>query len=183
MATCSRRVFVASSLAMAGMLVFEKGALAEGLVDFSQFTTEQLFEIQAQLDGELVQRGAYARATLGAGTYTVGVDIPAGAWSYTPTVGMYGSSDYTQELSDAFGAMGEEFSDIGNLYGAMFSMPYAGDLRLYASKEDYDKGRYEWKESYTLENGMPIKLDLVDGMVMTTDCSQATLEPFRIAWE
>ncbi|MBR3239189.1 MAG: hypothetical protein IKF99_12200 [Oscillospiraceae bacterium] len=63
-------------------LVCIPSALAKGPIDFSGYTLEELLEIKADLTEEIASRPGGEKMVLGAGKYTVDVDIPAGIYTF-----------------------------------------------------------------------------------------------------
>ena len=72
-------------------------------LDLSEYTDEEIVELLSLVNQEIVDRHIEKTATLPEGTYTIGVDIPAGKYIYTPinTDGWWGNitlyNDDTQE--------------------------------------------------------------------------------------
>ena len=66
-------------LALFLLLIFVSAEAAE--FDFSSMTNDELIALRLSVFQELMDRGAVKSATVPAGTYTVGVDIPAGDYS------------------------------------------------------------------------------------------------------
>ena len=52
-------------------------------IDLSQLSDEEIISLMDQVNNEIVKRGIEKTAKLSKGTYIVGVDIPAGKYTYT----------------------------------------------------------------------------------------------------
>lgn len=57
-------------------------ALAEGSIDFSSYTLEELLEIRAELVEEISKRPGGEQMVLGAGQYVIGEGLPAGIYTF-----------------------------------------------------------------------------------------------------
>ena len=57
-------------------------AAAEGIIDFSGYSLEELLEIRNELSEEIAKRPGGEKTVLGAGKYTIGVDIPDGLYTF-----------------------------------------------------------------------------------------------------
>ena len=57
-------------------------ALAEGAIDFSGYSLEELLEIKADLADEIAGRPGGEKMVLGSGQYKIGEDLPAGVYSF-----------------------------------------------------------------------------------------------------
>ena len=55
--------------------------LAEGTIDFSGYSLEELLEIKADLSSEIARRPGGEKMVLGSGQYTVGEDLPSGVYT------------------------------------------------------------------------------------------------------
>ena len=62
------------------MLVISSFAIAEGIIDVSQYTLDELILIRAAVEQEISNRVSTATAMLMPGKYTTGVDIAAGSY-------------------------------------------------------------------------------------------------------
>ena len=76
-------------------------------VDLSSFTDDEIVELLDQVNSELVSRGIEKSATLQAGKYTVGKDLPAGAYIITCETdanhhGIVWASDPTDDLDNQY---------------------------------------------------------------------------------
>ena len=59
-------------------------ALAESFgIDLSKLTNDELLALEMDIDAEKIDRKMVKSARLGAGSYTVGIDIPAGSYTIT----------------------------------------------------------------------------------------------------
>ena len=57
-------------------------ASAEGTIDFSGYTLEELLTIREELSDEIAKRPGGEKTTLGAGQYAIGTDIPEGLYTF-----------------------------------------------------------------------------------------------------
>ena len=56
--------------------------LADGSIDFSGYTLEELLEIRSNLADEIASRPGGEKMVLGSGQYKIGEDLPAGVYSF-----------------------------------------------------------------------------------------------------
>ena len=56
-------------------------ALAEGTIDFSSYSLEELLEIRSDLADEIASRPGGEKMVLGSGQYKIGEDLPAGVYT------------------------------------------------------------------------------------------------------
>ena len=68
--------------------------LAEGSIDFSGYSLEELLEIRSNLADEIASRPGGEKMVLGSGQYKIGEDLPAGV--YTFKFVQNGDSDVTR---------------------------------------------------------------------------------------
>lgn len=57
-------------------------SLAEGVIDFTGYSLEELLEIREQLAEEIAKRPGGEKMSLGAGQYKIGEDLPAGIYTF-----------------------------------------------------------------------------------------------------
>jgi len=57
-------------------------AMAEGTIDFSGYSLEELLEIRADLADEIASRPGGEKMVLGSGQYKIGEDLPAGVYTF-----------------------------------------------------------------------------------------------------
>lgn len=57
-------------------------ALAEGTIDFSSYSLEELLEIRSDLADEIASRPGGEKMVLGSGQYKIGEDLPAGVYTF-----------------------------------------------------------------------------------------------------
>ena len=57
-------------------------AMAEGTIDFSGYSLEELLEIRSDLADEIASRPGGEKMTLGSGQYKIGEDLPAGVYTF-----------------------------------------------------------------------------------------------------
>ncbi len=74
---------VIALLAAAALLMICMGVgMAEGTIDFSSYSLEELLEIRTDLLDEIAKRPGGEKMVLGAGQYKIGEDLPAGVYSF-----------------------------------------------------------------------------------------------------
>ena len=64
------------------VLILASASIAEGLIDFSRYTLEELIQIKSDLTEEITKRPGGQKMTLGSGQYRIGEDIPAGVYTF-----------------------------------------------------------------------------------------------------
>ena len=69
-------------IAVLTLLAVCAAALAEGSIDFTGYTLEELLEIKAELAAEIAQRPGGEKLVLGAGQYKAGEDLAAGVYTF-----------------------------------------------------------------------------------------------------
>ena len=57
-------------------------AIAEGAIDFSGYSLEELLEIRSDLADEIASRPGGEKMVLGSGQYKIGEDLPAGVYTF-----------------------------------------------------------------------------------------------------
>lgn len=117
------------SLVLILMLAFPMLVLAE--IDLASLSSDELIELQTQIQGELMNRGDIKSANIPAGEYTIGVDIPAGVYSVTsPSYGMIVVNDfdlsYFVTIEDPVGKLELNDGDAFSVGGPIVLTTYTG---------------------------------------------------------
>ena len=104
-----------------------------GTLNLDAFTDEEILDLLMRIQGELVDRGLHGKiATIPVGTYTAGVDLPAGKYTYE-------SADY--DINDT--ALAFEYGDLvvrdaqGNKI-ASYDVPNYGSVTYYLTLNEGD---------------------------------------------
>lgn len=118
------------------------GAVAEELIDISQYSDEEIISLVAQFQTELVNRGIEKTASLNAGKYIGGKDIPAGTYvlfcktdnNHHGIVWLRAAddleNDYPSKLYEHIGFDGEETFYIEIEEGDILNLPFAAELQI-----------------------------------------------------
>lgn len=120
---------------MALVFAFSSLAAAEGAMDFSQYTLEELIKLRAALEEEISGRTGSTTAILNPGMYTTGVDIAEGSYILIGLMDK-GPDGYTPQA----------------LYAETMGKATSWDYIGYS----YMKEGKEWR--ITLQNGMVLEV-------------------------
>lgn len=117
-------------------------ALAEG-IDMSQFTDDEIVALLEQVQGEIIGRGIEKTATIDAGQYTGGKDIPVGSYvlmcktdsDHHGIVWLSAADDnldddYPSKLYEHVGFDTEETFYIDVEEGGILNVPFTAQLRI-----------------------------------------------------
>ena len=67
-------------LSMLLLMASFTSAMADGTIDFSSYSLEELLEIRSDLADEISSRPGGEKMVLGSGQYKIGEDLPAGVY-------------------------------------------------------------------------------------------------------
>ena len=73
---------ISIAIALMLMTVSLTSVLAEGIIDFTGYTLDELLEIRAELLEEIAKRPGGEKMVLGSGQYKIGEDLPAGLYTF-----------------------------------------------------------------------------------------------------
>ena len=69
-------------LSMLLLMASFTSAMADGTIDFSSYSLEELLEIRSDLADEISNRPGGEKMVLGSGQYKIGEDLPAGVYTF-----------------------------------------------------------------------------------------------------
>lgn len=113
-------------------------------IDLSEYSDDELIELETAIQAEKIERGMGKTAKVFAGVYTIGVDIPAGTYA----VGVL------QGYRDTFTIRNEK----GNVT----------EYYKIGTKDDYNKylGKIELIDGYTIEFDSILELTVYSGGIV-----------------
>ncbi len=120
------------------------GAISEEILDLSQYSDEQILAISKQVQTEMVNRKLEGTATLEAGMYEGGKDVPAGRYilicktdsEHHGIVWLSSAEDdlkneYPSKLYEYVGTDDEKNFSIGIEEGGILNVPFPAQLQIY----------------------------------------------------
>ena len=117
------------------VMIFLVPAFATADSNLADLSYDELISLHRQIITEIMSRPEWKEVTVPAGTWLIGRDIPAGAYSLRPTSGYSNVTVWKNEPGD--------YSDRGMVYNELIG-------------EDSPYGRMELKEGWTIEFGNSI---------------------------
>ena len=137
------RTLVCVGMVMLCLVFSTVGAISEELIDMSQYFDDEIISLIAQFQTELVNRGIEKTASLKAGKYIGGKDIPAGAYvlicktdsDHHGIVWLSAAdddleNDYPSKLYEHISFDKEETFYIEIEEGGILNLPFAAELQI-----------------------------------------------------
>lgn len=116
------------------LLILIHAAAAADENRFAFNSLEELYQIRAELNSEIMSRYSWEEVTVPAGFYVVGEDIPAGHWTISFSPGTYAQIEYFKETDETGKRVRDSFV---NYYYETLCDP-ENEMSAYAKIQEID---------------------------------------------
>ncbi len=157
---------------------FEFCGIAEGTIDFSSMTIEELLSLQKKIGEELIKKNRKEFVEISSGNYVAGQDIASGKYKLC----IYEIDEGYVEIAVYQKGQTAESFDYAEREASLLAYDYRNSIKegkTVEIPEPLDRGKYivREKETYfdsthiyiTLEEGQTLSLNIRNGMVVAIE--------------